>query len=183
MNPAVEIDELIAYRNGKAYFHPLFVASPAMQDMLPLFENTQQKLQDFGIYVYYMYNGSSPYRNTPEADRERLFYYDKLAAYPDWLKEVLKTDQAQEFILHYKESALTPGQRIHLKMMESIGRFIEELANAKGGDDTVKLVEKGKKLYETQKEVQKMVQEQGTRKIAKGYQPRRFEVRPAMAAT
>lgn len=180
MNAAQMADEPLVFTNGKITFHPAFVKAPVFQEMIPLFEGSNQKAQDFGTYIYLMYHGRSPYRTLDEAERERMLYHEKRFANPDWLKELMKDERAIAFVDYYCIVALTQGQRLYLGMSENIKRFIEEISNVKAGDgtDLVKLIERGKKLYELQKDIDKMVQEQGQRKVKSDYIVGRFERRP-----
>ena len=181
MNAAEQADELMVFTNGKITFHPLFVQAPVFKDVVPLFERSQQRAQDLGNYIYLMYHGRSPYRNTEEGERQRLFFHEGRCGDAEWLKGALEDERVTALIDYYCTVGLSQGQRLFMGLVKNVKRFIDELSDTKASDgtDLTKRVEQGKKLYQTWKDIEQMVQEQGQRKVKSGYEVGRFERRPA----
>lgn len=180
MSDQAPTDEPIAYSSGRVRFSDQFKTERKVKRLLRLMDGDKQKAQDMAIYLFFVYHPKSNYRKMPETDRLRMLLREKRIS-PDnkgWLLDLIKTQEMIDVVDLFCELALTPGQRLYMGIIENANRHLKEISAVKGSDpgvDPVKLVEKGKNLFESIKSIEDMMQEEKGRKIKAGYQPHKFE--------
>lgn len=180
MSDLAPTDEPIAYGSGKVRFSEQFKSERKVKRLLKLMDGDKQKAQDMAIYLYFVFHPKSTHRKMPEADRIRMIIREGRIspANKSWLLQLIQTQEMADVVDLFCELSLTPGQRLYNGIIENANRFLKEISSVKATDpgvDPVKLVEKGKDLFESIKSIEEMVQEEKGRKVKAGYQPHKFE--------
>jgi hypothetical protein len=179
------MDTPIMYVSGKVVFSRQFTTSAAFLSIVPLLEQSRERAEDVGMYLFFVYSYASLYRGMPEEDRLRTAILDGRFKHQDWLLSVLDKEEVEDLVSYYCEVALTPSQRLYQSLVDAMERWQRDIAAAKGdGDlDPIELVDRGLKLHEKFAGVDKMIREESSRRVRSDYKPRRFEARPTRVAT
>lgn len=174
----------VQYNSGKIVFSTQFITSSAFTAVLPVLQASRAKADDIGAYLFFVHGFTSIYRMMPEDDRLKTMVMDGRIIDKEWLDSVLLLEEVQDLIDYYCAVALTPSQRLYQGLMENMERLLEEVSKARGTDDIDlnKLVDRGLKLHEKFKDVEKMIIDEGNRKVRSDYRPRRYENRPTVRA-
>lgn len=175
-----EIDVPLSIVDGRPKWSRQFLEEPAMKAVVPLMEGSKKRAWDLGLWLHHMYFPKSIYRHLPEKERLKTLVDSGRFSDPAWVKKVAKDVILKDLAALYKRLMLTPGERLYLRLVENIDRYIEELSEAKGDDDKdhLKLIEKGKKLYQARKDIEQMVREDAGKRTRGGRRVRLLERRP-----
>jgi hypothetical protein len=179
LKPVVVVtDEPIMYQNSRVYFHDQFKQDPDFLAMVPMFEGQRQRALDTGLYLHMMYSPRSIYRKLPEAERIKMTMKDPRILEKNWLSHASKDARFERLRDKYVRLVLTPGERMYIGLIETVERLKDELSETGFGADQAdpfQAIERGKKLYAAEKEINTMINDEKLRKVGKNYSPRKFE--------